>query len=486
MGPDLVIAWLIGSRPDGFLLAPLSQLSGGVLLLGATFGLARLTDLSQRTALGAMVLVLGMANVAVQFTTVQSDLFTAGVFSASFFLWHRSLLRGESSAVAGIGLALAFGSKGTMFYFAPGAVLWIICLAWKHRIPWKAGLITVSWAAVAALVFVGPSLWRNFQTYGGLFGPREAVVQQHGRTLSLTQQVDKLALNLCSSGVQLFDPNAQPYWMQGFCRSAGQRITRMLSNETDPYIFMEVSRRAQLEQVMEFTEPDCDLLTCGIQAVLLFFWGLTIAVIFRSRFKGASLILVWGAGVLLFLLVQHTMVQWHHWSFRFMVLAAPWVAVVSAWGVSKLPRKLRVGVWTIAIFSSLQVFVVVQWRSPQAAWRAVTAPDHTLAHFVYHRWRDWTRTLDPAGSGITLALPINEPIAAFTRMGDGRLIALQRMKALPATAESAVQSLDGWLVVPVGYFNGREGRVEKRVWILNGDEQSQFSLAAYRRLEVKR
>lgn len=139
--------------------------------------------------------------------------------------------------------------------------------------------------------------------------------------------------------------------------------------------------------------------------------------------------------------------------------------------------------WTVLIFSAVQVFVVVQWRVRQGAWQAVTKPDRSLASFVYARWRNWAQTLEPAGTRLMVALPINEPLAAFVRTPKERRVELRHLNDLPATAERAVQSLDGWLIVPVNYFSGREEGVEKRTWILNGDEQSQFSVAAYRRLQ---
>jgi len=486
VGPDMVIAWLVGSRSHGFLLAPLAGLIGGVLALGATFGLARLTGLGRRTAFGAMALLLGMANVAVQFTTIQSDLFTAGVFSASFFLWYRALLRGESSAVAGIGVALALGSKGTMFYLAPGAALWVGWLAWQDRWTWRAAWPTLGWAVLAALVLVLPGLWRNSRSYGGLSGPREAVILHHGPAFSFAQHAEKLAVNLGSSATQLLDPNAQPFWLQEACRWTGRRIVRRFSLETDPYLFLNVPRKTQLEQVMEMTELDADFLTCGIQGVLLFFVGLGLATISLARDKSARLVLVWGAGVIVFVVTQHGLLQWNQWTFRFLVLAAPWVAVVGAWGVDRLSGKLRVAVWTVALFAAVQVFAVVQWRARQAAWPAQNNPDHTMAHFVYQRWRNWALALPDAGASITIALPQNEPLAAFMRLDAVRRIELTRLDALPATAELAVQSLGGWLIVPAKYYSGCEGRVEKRVWLFNDDEDNWYSLAAYRRMESRR
>ena len=474
LAPDVVIAWLLGATGEGFYLAPLAQTAGGVLLLGSTYGLARTIGLARLPALGAVALVLGMANVAVQFTTVQSDLFTAGVFAASYLLWHRALARGEGSWVAGAGVALAFGSKGTMFYLAPGAALWVGWLAWQHRDRWRALIPTAAGAMVAALVLVVPGYWRNHVTYGSLFGPRDAVVLHHGEFASPAHYAEKLARNLGTSAVQMLEPNAQPFWLQGISRPAGEKFTARFSAEADPYVFIGQSRRAQLEMVMRLPEPDADVVTCGILGPALFLGGMLLAALARKRGASAQ-VLVWGGGVIGYLLVQHALVQWHHWAFRFMVLAAPWVAVVGAWAVCALPRKLRVAVWAVLIVSAVQVFAVVQGRTSQAAWQALVYPERSGSYYFYSNWRAWAGQLDHPAEPLRLAFPINQALASFYRLDPPRRVSLESLSGIGgATAEAAVGSAPGWLLVPLEHFMGREGRVMGRTVF--------FNLAAYRAL----
>lgn len=475
VAPDIVIAWLLGATNDGFYLAPLPQAAGGILLLGATFGLARAVGLTRLRALGAVALVLGMANVAVQFTTIQSDLFTAGVFAASYLLWHRAWLRGEGSWVAGVGVALAFGSKGTMFYLAPGAALWVGWLIWRHRENWRALRSTAAGLVVASLVLVAPGWWRNQITSGSWFGPREAVVLHHGDFHAPADYAKKLAWNLATSAVQALEPNAQPLWLQGFARAAGEKLAGKLPAVADPYVFIGQSRRAQLERVMRLTEPDADVVTCGLLGMLAFLGGLMLAFWRRRQAPGAAQILVWGGGVVVYLLVQHALVQWHHWAFRFMVLAAPWVAVVGAWGLGFLPRKLRVAAWALLLLSATDVFTAVQWRTNQAAWQAVTQPERSASHYYYRRWRVWAGQLDHPAEPLRLALPIDQALASFYRLKVPRLVLLERLTDVHAiTAEAAVEGVPGWFVVPLDQFMGREGRVMGRTG---------YNIAAYRALQ---
>ena len=475
VAPDVVIAWLLGATNDGFYLAPLSQIAGGILLLGATFGLAQTVGLTRLSALGAVALVLGMGNVAVQFTTIQSDLFTAGIFAASYLLWHRALLRGEGSWIAGIGVALAFGSKGTMFYLAPGAALWVGWLIWRHRAHWRALTPTSVGFVAAALVLVVSGYWRNQASYGSWFGPHEAVVLHHGEFVSPTHYVEKLARNLGTSGVQLLEPTAQPFWLQGLARATGDKLTGILPAEADPYVFIGQSRRAQLERVMQLAEPDADVVTCGLISVLLFFCGLMLAGLGRKRAADAPQILVWGGGVIGYLLVQHALVQWHHWAFRFMVLAAPWVAVVGAWGLGCLSRKLRVVLWAVVLVSAMEVFGFVQWRTSQAAWQALTHPERSASYYYYSHWRAWAGQLDHPAEPLRLAFPIDHALASFYRLDPPRPVVLKRLSEIKAaTAEAALATTPGWLLVPLEQFMGREGRVMGRTGL--------FNIAAYRTL----
>ncbi len=483
VGPDLVIAWLLGATDEGFWLAPLSQMIGGTLLLGATFGLARTVGLSRLIALGAVALVLGMGHVAVQFTTIQSDLFTSGVFASGYLLWHRALLRDHASLVGGLGVALAWGSKGTMFYLAPGAALWVVWLIWRQRPAWRTLLPTAGMAVSGLLLFVGPSYWRNIERYHSLFGPPEAVALHHGPALDLAHRYDKLCINLKTSSVQLFDPTAQPAWFSGILGDIGRKILPSLPDQDDPYLFLHsFPRRILGEGMLQQTEPDADIISCGMLAVILFVAGTGLAI-WRRRCEVDGQIVIWSAGVVGYVLVQHALVQWHQWAFRFAVLVAPWMAVAGAWALNGLHGYWRRILWVVAIVSSLEVAVRVQLQTRQAAWQAFIHPPSGLPQVIYSHWRGWAEDFDSEGVPLRLALPINYPLAAFYRMNAGRTVQMEKMSELnQPSAEAALGQKDSWLVVPSLRFMGREGNVAARTWLWAGENNSIHSLAAYRPL----
>ena len=475
VAPDLVMAWLLGAHGAGYAWVSLAQTAGGALLLGATAGLARLTGLGRAASLGAAALLLGMANVVPQFTSAYTDLFTAGVFAAAFYLWLAALRRGESSWLGGAGVALAFGSKGTLFYLAPGALLWVAWCGWPARARWPAWRGTLLAGGLAGLVLVGPGLTRNEQTYGALFGPSEAVRVQHGDGPSWR----KLQLNLATTLGQLFEPNAQPPGLRDFSLRAGEALARRLPS-ADRFSFDELDRRANLQKVLRLPAPDADTASCGVLIVAAFVFGSGLALRHR-RAPGADLVLVWSGGVGLFALCLYALLQWHPYSFRFWAVVAPWMAVVAAWGVESLPRPARLTGWTIMAFGTAVIFWSGNTRTYQAGWPAAAHPERGLGFTVTAQIRQWVRTLDSTREPLRVALPVNQPLAAFVRLGDARRVELRSLAQLPGTAEAAVSGGDGWLVVPAGHFAGREGRVEKRTWFFFGDEKSPFSLAAYRR-----
>ena len=477
VAPDLVMAWLLGAQREGFQWAALAQTFGGGLLLGATAGLARSTGLSRSASLGAAALLFGMANVVPQFTSAGTDLFTAGVFAAAFYLWLAALRRGEASLLAGAGVALALGAKGTLLYLAPGALLWVLCCGWRHRAPWRATLLG---GALAALLLVVPGLSRNWQSYHSPIGPVESVRQQHGGELTVSDHLRKLRLNLATTLAQLFEPNAQP---PGF-RAGALRLAESLAARlpaADKFSFDELDRRANVQKVLRLPEPDADVASCGVLSVALLAAGF-LGALFNRRRTGASTVLVWSGGVVLFVLTLYALLQWHPYSFRFWLLVAPWMTVVVAWWLESLPGLARKFGWAFAALCTVTIFWNSTLHTYQAGWPAATHPERGLSFTVFSQVRQWTRSLGPATASLHVALPVNQPLAAFVRLGDGRRVELLRLSALPATAEAAVQNLDGWLIVPVRQFVGREGRVEKRPWLFFGDETSPFSLVAYRRL----
>ncbi len=479
--PDLVMAWLVSAFPAGFPAAALAQWGGGVLLLLATIGLARLAGLSRAAALGAAWLAAGTANVAPQFTTVHTDLLPAGLLAAGCYLWQAAARRGQGSWVAGIGGALALGAKGTVLYLGPTLLLWALWTGWQLRVPLVAWRRTVLATVGAAAVFALPGLVQNWRTYGGPFGPPEFVAMHHQGAGG--QLLHKTLLNLGSSFVQVLEPNSQPPGLQAAARAVGAPLTAQLPTR-DSLSYENLNRRETLAAIFARQEPDADATSFGLLTLVLFFGGTMLAV-FSNR-AGSAEIRRWSAGVAVFFIFFHAMQQWHPYAFRYFVLVAPWLAVIAAWGLEAWPGKVGRGAWVLALVATAATAWQVLAHTHQAGWRAATQPERSRNYLVYHGWREWAGRLDEPAAPLQVALPFNRPLAAFYRLSPVRTVHPQVEASLAGlSAEQALAKFGGgWLIVPALQFMGHEGRVRASVWLYDGDPVSPFSVVAYHQLAI--
>jgi hypothetical protein len=480
--PDIVMAWFAGGAREGFRLVVLAQAIGGFMAVGATVGLARVSGLTRVEAMLAGGLLLGMANVVAQFTCAQTDLFTTGVFTAAFFLWLVALRRGECSVLGALGAGLALGAKGTLFYLAPSALLWVGWLAWHHRLGWRAWRRTLVAAALGVGLFAGPGFARNLLAYGGALGPAAWVTKHHQGFDSVSGQMHKLYWNLTASLAQNFAPQSQPDGLRPIAGALSRNLIQKLP-ERDPYTLAGLNRKETLESISRRPDPDADLVSFGLVTFSVFLLGVGMAFL-RWRRPQAALILVWSAGVGIFLIFFHAMQQWHPYAFRYFVLVAPWVAVVAAWGIGQLEQPWRQLLWWVATACALSVAWQVTGRVSQGGWKTVARPERSLEYFVSHGWRTWSQHFDHPAAPFRLALPEERPIAAFYRQWPPRRVAY---KSDPdnavSTAEDFVRGEPGWAIVPAERFIGREGQVAGKTWLFNGDAGNVYSLAAFRTLD---
>lgn len=480
--PDLFVAWTLSSQAAGYAGAVVAQALGGCLALAATYGLARLTGLKRLAALGAAALLLGLPNVAPQFTSAYTDLFTTGVLAAGFYLWLAALHRGQGSVLGGVAAGLALGSKGTVVYFAPGLAVALAGLAWRYRAGRPAWVSTIMAGLISTAVFLGPTLIRNRQAYDGVAGPRDFVVWHQGEIASWNDSWAKLRLNLSSSLAQLAEPNSQPPWWRAQVRALGEKLVRSQPT-SDPYVFDGIDRRENLEKIYALGTPDSDASSTGLLLpVLAVLAGLLACV--RWRTATAGIALLWFAAIAGLVLVVHVRLQWHPYLYRFLVLGAPWLAVLVAWGLGQWPRLLRVVGWTVALATTAHGFTGALFFTYQSGWLAVASPVQLFSYRAYVELRQWAAALGPVDQPLRPALDVNAPLAAFYRQDPARRVVPQSLAKLRGLrAEDIVAREPGWLIAPAAEFIGREGRVMARSSLRNGDEGNPFKLVAFRALQ---
>lgn len=475
VGPDLVIAWLIGAGGRGYPLAGAAQTAGAALALAATLFFARRTGLGPAPALGAVVLLLGMGNVAPQLASLHTDLFVAGVFAGSAALWVGALERGRGSLLGGAGLGLAAASKGTLLYLGPAGLLWAGWFLWRHRPGWRVLTATVA-GAIASLVVLNGPLWaRNYAAYGSPAASEASVVHHYGSSGSVGERLAKTALNLRTSFVQACDPNSQPPWLRAPVERLGRALAARLPR-SDPHTFEQLDRVGALESYFSYAVPDAEFAGPGLALLAAFLAAGAAAFLV----PGAGAVRVWFLGVAAFFVTQNALFQWHPWGFRYAVLVAPWLALVAAWGLQAAPRLVRVAGWTVLLAGAAWVFADATLHARQSAWRGALLPRYA----AQGAWHDWAAGLGPSGSTLRLALLTNSPAAQFHRGPVPRPVRSERLTALPDRPAEELVAPDGseWLVVPATRFVGREGRVLARTWLLQGDETHRISVAAYRAL----
>jgi hypothetical protein len=479
--PEIVMAWLVGSMREGFHLAIVAQAIGGIMAVGATVGLARQSGLGRSAALLAGGLLLGMANVVVEFTAAQTDLFTAGVFAVSFYLWLAALRRGESSPLGALGAGLSLGAKGTLFFMFPSGLLWVAWLAWHHRMPWPQWRRTLLIAVLGIGLFALPGFVRNWQAYGHALGPEAYEKEIQPGFDSISGQWHKVCLNLASSLAQNFDPQSQPYGLRTISRTVGMTLVQQLPAK-DNYTLPDFDRKKTLAGILLQAKPWADTTSFGDITLLLFSAGSLIALV-QWKHGNGRLVLVWSAGVAMFLIFYNIIQQWHPYIFRYYVLVAPWVAIIAAWGIEQAGRRWRMAVWTVVAAGTLDVGWYETTHALEAGWQSIVQSEPLSWYLGTMGWRAWSQHLDHAGEPFLLALPKERPIAAFYRQWPRREVLFKPDPGNSvATAEDFVRGETGWVIVPATRFLGREGRVAASVVLCGGDETNGLSLAAYRAL----
>ncbi len=479
--PEVAMGWFLTATPAGYALVMLPQAIGGIMTLVATIGLARNTGLSVTGAALAGVMLLGMQNVVAQFTACQTDLFTTGVFSAAFYLWWRALARNQGSFLGGLGLMLAVGSKGTLYYLAPTLLGWVGWMGSRHPLRRAVWLSTLVGAVVGVAGIIAPIWARNLSAYGSPFAPPDWTQRVHRSPGSALGLVHKIDWNLLSSLAQNCSRTAQPDGLGDLGAKLGLAIAEKLP-EHDPFTLDGIARGDVVRAVVAREVRDVDATSFGLPALLLFTLG-TIAAAVRWRRPPAPLIMLWAGGAVGFVFFLHGMQVWHPFVFRYLVLIAPWIAIVGASTIELCRGTWR---WLVALLIAAAA-LDVGWRTttetPQSGWRSIVAPQRALPWFVFESWREWSRQLGDSSVPLTLALPEERPLAAFYRMDPPRKIVLEKRPGPEiASAEEWVAHAPGWVIVPAQRFLGREGHVVGRTWLFRGDDASPFSLAAFRRL----
>jgi hypothetical protein len=429
---DLVIMWFMAPFPRGYPLANLAQFIGGILTLVATFGFARMAQLRRETCLGALVLLFLMPCFVVQWSTCQSDLFTTGLLWSGLYFLFQSLRQCRFAIPAWLGIALAIGAKGTVFYLGIGLV--VTGLIWLRMArPTVAVLkIQIAAAAIAMAVFAAPRYVENAIHYGNPFAPPEVFALNHGDTQK-TEWLTKLELNTRSYLIQAIEPNSNPPVLRGLLENSWKGMIASLP-EQDPYSNTHYPRREWLEYFGRAPDPGADTLSSGIIIPFLAVIGTMIVIVRLVRSGGESARLLASLAIipLLFMLFFGLMFLWWPTSFRYFNLLLPPAAILAARLFESFRPTLQPVAWSAALVLAL-ITVFNTYTKTVNAGRIQLRSDQSPVAYLdrLQAQREVIDKIIPAGARIGVYLDWNHPLTGLYRNPDNPQIRLIRLAELP-------------------------------------------------------
>jgi hypothetical protein len=422
-----------------------------------------------------------MPSLFVQLMTSQTDLLTAGFLTAGLYFLLRSLESGSFVLPAWLGVSLAIGTKGTVFYWGPGLLAMGLAAVRLYRPPARllarhAALGTLCLAALAA-----PRYAENLLRFGNPFAPPDAVALVQGR-VELGAVPEKAALNGYSYFIELLEPASNPRYLSPLLRPLWQELISRLP-DTDAHAVAVYPRKPYIGSFSEQPLKTADTLSWGALACLLAVAGAARAAVRRARGadRSSALVLALVAGAVLFFACFSAIFLWWPVNFRQFALVAPAVALAAAFAVDGLaPGPRRIAVAAIALHAGL-IATEVGLHTFNAGWWALRPPVNLVPYYAQHlAERRIVGELLPAGATVGVALPYNAVLAGFFRSGKPLRIRFldESRLAGSATAEEVLRAagLDALVTLPET-LGGRIGTATRRLVVPNGDWS--LALAVY-------
>ena len=351
---ELLALWLVSFFRVGFPLIQLVQWSAGVVMLASTYELARRLRLPCLLRLGSVFVLLGMANVLVQFTTSQTDLTAAAFASAgALFVWE-ALKSGSNSSflLAGLATGLAVGTKQTVLVWGPGfaalAFLWWWASGRSIRIILRPAVM----ALLLALSFCLPLFVETHCRYGGWL-----VTERYMRQFPSLEEDERVRF-LFFPSVWLWSltwPVAQPPLLRSPLEWLHQQSLLVMQETTVkgdggglPHVAEELKSWFTSQRFYEdFSPPSFMVLGAVAAALCLLVWKLL-----RHRTWSLNPVIALTASCALFWLCSLSF-GWAIYAWRFWVVPSPFfvLAAVSLpvwlWPERKSHCVLWIGFWLL-------------------------------------------------------------------------------------------------------------------------------------------
>lgn len=194
------------------------QWLGAIVAVIAIYGLAQLLGAARPQALFAGLIWATFPEIILESTTTQNDLVAGTLFAVTLYFLFLGMTKKNTPilVLSALALALALGTKQTVFFLLPGMALSIALFliyqgkaALRGIIVW-GGAVVLSFALVGAYVFIV-----NQINFGYPMGPETAVT---GQTVEMTAGSirDHLVFNTARLAYQAIDPTGLPDPLTGY------------------------------------------------------------------------------------------------------------------------------------------------------------------------------------------------------------------------------------------------------------------------------
>lgn len=480
----LVMQWLAAPFAEGFPFAPLAQFAGGILSLCATYGIARCLGFARPLRLLALVILLGMGNTAGQFITTQSDLITAGCLNSGLYFLLRSFQERDShwSLPGWLGVALAVGAKGTVFYWGPGLVFFYLAMARLQRapLPW----ILRSWRIAIPLlaIFALPRYVENQIHYGNPFAPAEEIGAIHAdedRSILTTASHNAL-LYVTQLGYPVTNPALPRFlleetmeWLMGLYPddwTAGERQWR------------EGNIRISIEE----TRFEADIANMGAISLLLFMLGGGFAAwrSIRHPERNAVAVTILAVSVIGFLVFFCFQQAWTPFKHRYFVILSPFVAVAGAYPFHRAGIRVQRFALGLLLLPALVLHAQILCNNQTSGLSILWNDEDLRGARILDGHRSLVRRIVNEGDRVAVARPYNVLLSGFFRNGHPYEVAFfDRDHAGRFADPAAFLDDEGFdvLITDPQLFSDRHGAIHTEAF-LSAIWKERESVLGYRRL----
>jgi hypothetical protein len=415
---DLLMLWITAPFRYGFPLVATIQTLGGVLLMAATAGLARMLRLDGCSALLAACLPLGMAFFVGQMTTEQVDLLVAGFITAAIFLLYAAAKEGCHPLPGAVAFALALGTKGSFIYFLPGVALLGIVALVVEKPCWQQVGRMLCWLAAMTVLLGIPRYVENFIHYGSPWAPVSEVEKLHGAADSSGFSLEKLRLNSVSYGLQLLTAESNPPLLRDALSPLARSVADTLPAQADAHSVSR-SRGEWFRNYIDSTQLHDPSLhgSSGLLPIVAALLGLAFALraaLWRSN-RHAWILLSLAVAAALYHICFAGMFKWSPFKFRYYLTVVPILAVLAVYPVHMLSLRWR---QPVALLAGL-LAIAMGWHSYlNGMWSGlgnfINARSTQTGHIIHHQQAAIDAFL-PAHASVAVALPYYAMLSPFFR-----------------------------------------------------------------------